>query len=120
MSDTSRYLDYLRRQAKKLHREVSAGDPTAVERAMAVFRDLRQCAPEKLPSRFGLQRAQHVIAMESGFGPWSDLVKADEMLLALVAARIRAGFRAYLYSTVADDGCDWDPDLDYISEIDNA
>ena len=60
-------LDSLRKQAKKLAREIAAGDAVAIARARA-----------QLPqAELSLSRrhAQFVLAREYGFQGWQDLVK---------------------------------------------
>jgi hypothetical protein len=59
-------LESLRKQAKKLAREIGAGDSAAIERARA------QQPNVALP--FTQRKAQLVIAREYGFAGWKDLV----------------------------------------------
>jgi len=60
-------LDSLRKQAKKLARDIAAGDAKAIARARAQLRDAR------LP--LSQRDAQLVLAREYGFPGWKDLVK---------------------------------------------
>jgi hypothetical protein len=66
-------LDSLRKQAKKLARDIAAGDPKAIARARA------QLPHAGLPL---LQRdAQLVLAREYGFPGWKGLVKEVQQRL---------------------------------------
>ncbi len=60
-------LESLRKQAKKLAREIAAGDAVAIARARA------QAPQAELP--LSQRDAQHVLAREYGFAGWQDLVK---------------------------------------------
>src|SRR5215467_14351243 len=60
-------LDSLRKQAKKLARDIVAGDPDAVARARA------QLPHAELP--LSQRDAQLVLAREYGFPGWKDLLK---------------------------------------------
>src|SRR4029453_16567250 len=60
-------LDSLRKQAKKLARDIAAGDAAAIARARA------QLPQAELP--LSMRDAQLVLAREYGFPGWQDLVK---------------------------------------------
>src|SRR3954465_5074466 len=61
------FLEYLRKQAKKLAREIADGDAAAIARARA------QLPQAEL--RLSQRDAQLVLAREYGFAGWKDLVK---------------------------------------------
>jgi len=58
----------MRSDAKKLLRAVEAGDDAALARLAAVMRDPKAC----------LGHCQHVVAVESGFKDWAELVRSAE------------------------------------------
>src|SRR5262249_25655994 len=66
-------LESLRKQAKKLSRDIVAGDADAIARARA------QLPKTKLP--LSQRDAQLVLAREYGFPGWKDLVKEVEQRL---------------------------------------
>src|SRR6188508_2519279 len=66
-------LESLRKQAKKLARDIAAGDAAAIERARA------QLPEAKLP--LSHRDAQLVLAREYGFPGWNDLLKEVKHLL---------------------------------------
>src|SRR5215469_9489351 len=66
-------LDSLRKQAKKLARDIVAGDPAAIARARA------QSPQAELP--LSQRDAQLVLAREYGFPGWKDLLKEVELRL---------------------------------------
>jgi hypothetical protein len=66
-------LESLRKQAKKLARDIAAGDPAAVARARAQLPQARLPLPQR--------DAQMVVAREYGFAGWKDLVKEVEQRL---------------------------------------
>src|SRR5262249_3579565 len=70
-------LDSLRKQAKKLARDITAGDANAIARARA------QLPEARLP--LSQRDAQLVLAREYGFPGWKDLLKE-------VAQRLDRGF----------------------------
>jgi hypothetical protein len=61
-------LEHCRKDAKRLLRDVGAGDPDALERA-------RQVLGERVSQRFVLSDAQHVVANERGRRSWGALVR---------------------------------------------
>lgn len=67
-------IDYFKKQAKQLLRQVEAGDSPGFTRASAVLKDLTD---------FSLMKAQHVIAVEYGFSKWQELGQATEIQLRL-------------------------------------
>lgn len=68
-------IDYFKKRAKKLLDAAQANDGEALERVRAVLHD---------PSGVTLMRAQHVVAVEAGFGQWTDLINASDVELRLV------------------------------------
>lgn len=61
-------LEHCRKDAKRLLRDVSAGDAAALERARAVL-------GERAQQRFVLSDAQHVVARERGYRSWPALTR---------------------------------------------
>src|SRR5689334_2705897 len=59
-------LDSLRKQAKKLARDIAAGDAAAIARAQAHL--------PRVDASFTQRNAQLVVAREYGFDGWQDLV----------------------------------------------
>jgi hypothetical protein len=88
-------LDQLRRQARDLHRDASAGDPYAIDR-------IRQHLPLRPGAAVTLSAAQLVIAREYGQASWPALVaEVDagrsslfERLTDVVAGSVRGHFDA--------------------------
>lgn len=68
-------LPYFAKRAKTLLSSFTAGFEPAIERARAVLTTVDD---------FGLMKAQHVVAVESGFTRWNELIKADDIELRLV------------------------------------
>ena len=66
-------LDSLRKQAKKLARDIAAGDAGAIARARA------ELPKAELP--LSQRDAQLVLAREYGFAGWQDLVKEVKLRL---------------------------------------
>lgn len=64
-------LEYVRKEAKSLLRQIQAGDQHALERAEARHKQIRATAPARLE----LAHAQLVIAREYGFASWPRLVR---------------------------------------------
>jgi len=75
---TSTQIEYFKREAKKLFKQVTADNPEAKERVLKVLKD---------PSDISLMRVQHVIAVESGFLKWEDLIRASELELRRAVTR---------------------------------
>jgi hypothetical protein len=70
-------LEYLRKQAKDLHRAVAAGDSGAIERIRRHLPRAGSLAPEELnQAGVSLQEAQHALASEYGFRRWVELLAA--------------------------------------------
>ncbi len=59
-------LEHCRKDAKRLLRDVRAGDAGAMARA-------REVLGARVQQRFGLTDAQHVVATERGYGSWPTL-----------------------------------------------
>lgn len=68
-------IEYFKKKAKKLFRQVRAGDPEALARVQRVLKD---------PTAVSLMRIQHVIAVEYGFSKWEDLIKGSVELEAVI------------------------------------
>lgn len=68
-------IEYFKKQAKKLVADAHASSETARARVAAVYGD---------GADVGLMRAQHVVAVESGFRDWNALLKASAIELRLV------------------------------------
>lgn len=68
-------IDHLKKQAKHLVADALTGSETACARVAAVYGD---------GADVGLMRAQHVVAVESGFRDWNALLKASAIDLRLV------------------------------------
>jgi len=66
---------YFKKQAKSLLDHFTQRSQPAIQRASAALSSLDD---------FGLMKAQHVIAVESGFARWNDLIAADDVELRLV------------------------------------
>lgn len=63
-------LEFDRKEAKALHRQLRAGDPEALARARAQHPSLTAT-----PADIKLADAQHVIAREYGFSSWPRMVQ---------------------------------------------
>lgn len=81
MTNSSTPIEYFKKEAKKLFRQVEANDAEALARVQRVLKDL---------VGISLMRAQHVIAVESGFSKWEDLIKTSAVELQSVIARKEA------------------------------
>lgn len=68
MTNPSTPIEYFKKEAKKLFRQVQANDAGALARARQVLKD---------PEDISLMRIQHVVAVEYGFSKWEDLMKAS-------------------------------------------
>ncbi len=78
MTTTSTRIEYFRKEAKKLFKQVLANDPEAKERVLNVLKNAGDIT---------LMRVQHAIAVESGFPKWEDLIKASELELRRAVTR---------------------------------
>lgn len=67
-------IPYFKRQAKNLHKDYKARAPYINDLFLDFFLD---------KDDFCLMKAQHIIALMSGFGKWADLQKASEIELEL-------------------------------------
>ncbi|MFH1570950.1 MAG: FliG C-terminal domain-containing protein [Gemmatimonadota bacterium] len=68
-------LDNLRKQAKRLHRQLRDGDPAAVARGRRGLPRLSETPDAEVPlARVTLQEVQHVVAVEYGFAHWKELL----------------------------------------------
>ncbi|HEX9366414.1 MAG TPA: hypothetical protein VF921_07295 [Vicinamibacterales bacterium] len=73
MSQLSLPIDYFKKTAKLLWKHVAGGDRLACQRARAVFNALAKTPDPQISAAFTLMRAQHVVAIEYGFGKWEEL-----------------------------------------------
>ncbi|MBL7672045.1 MAG: hypothetical protein JNM39_16275 [Bdellovibrionaceae bacterium] len=80
MTNTSTPIEYFKKEAKKLFRQVEAGEAEALDRVKRVLKDSEDVS---------LMRVQHVIAVESGYPKWENLVKASTVELQAVISRKR-------------------------------
>ena len=89
MTDLSFPIEYLKKSAKALTKQVAAGDTEACKRARTVFADLAEKPDAEVDAGFGLMRAQHVIAVEHGFTKWKELAEGSpvELHLAITMAK---------------------------------
>ena len=68
-------LENLRKQAKRLHRQLKAGEAKAVARVRRGLPRLSQVPEAEIPeSSVTLQEAQHVLAVEYGCAHWKELL----------------------------------------------
>jgi len=67
-------LEHLRKQAKRLLRDIRQGKPAAVEQ-------LRGLAPVAAPGRLKLADTQHAVAREYGFDSWPKMKEHVESLV---------------------------------------
>lgn len=72
MTNSSTQIEYLKKEAKRLLRQVEAGELEAVDRVKRILKDFEDIS---------LMRIQHVIAVESGFLKWENLIKASAVEL---------------------------------------
>jgi catechol 2,3-dioxygenase-like lactoylglutathione lyase family enzyme len=67
---TTSLIERFKKQSKALVKAVKAGDPEAIARVQAIRHEG--------VVRFGLMKAQHVVAREAGFKSWEELIHASE------------------------------------------
>lgn len=78
MTTTSTRINYFKTEAKRLFRQIESGDSAALDRVQRVLKD---------SENISLMRVQHVIAAESGFLKWEDLIRASEAELHMAVTR---------------------------------
>lgn len=78
MTNTSTPIEYFRKEAKKLFHQVKAGEAAALGRVRRVLKDSEDVS---------LMRVQHVIAVESGYPKWENLIKASPVELQALISR---------------------------------
>lgn len=80
MTTLSTPIDYFKKEAKKLFRQVQANDAEALARVQRVLKDTTDVS---------LMRVQHVVAIDYGFPKWEDLIRANpvELHLAITMAK---------------------------------
>lgn len=81
MTTLSTPIEYFKKEAKKLFRQVQANDAEAITRVQRVLND---------PTNVSLMRVQHVVAIEYGFQKWEDLIGANpvELHLAITMEKV--------------------------------
>jgi hypothetical protein len=84
MTNLSTPIEYFKKEAKKIFRQVQANDAEGLARVQRVLND---------PTDISLMRIQHVVAVECGFSKWDDLIKASTVVLQAAIAR-RASHRS--------------------------
>lgn len=80
MTNQATAIEFFKKQSKILLKKVEARDPQVIARVNEVIRDT---------SDFSLMKAQHVVAVESGFTKWEDLIRAStiEIRLAITMSK---------------------------------
>jgi hypothetical protein len=84
MIDLSLPVDFFKKRAKEFLAQVKAGDPDAIRRVRRVFKDAVEKQNDALAVDFGLQRAQHVVAVEHGYLSWEALTSGSAIEARLV------------------------------------
>lgn len=84
MTDSSAQIEYFRKEAKKLFKQVKAGDKQATERVSQVLKE---------SGEISLMRIQHVVAVENGFLKWENLINSSEgeLLRAIIRKKNSTG-----------------------------
>lgn len=82
MTKLSTPIEYFKKEAKRLFRQVQASDAEALARVQRVLKD---------PTDISLMRIQHVVAVEHGFSKWEDLIKASAVELQSAISMKKAG-----------------------------
>lgn len=84
MTTPSTQIEYFKKAAKILFKQAQADNAEAKERMSKVLKDTNDIT---------LMKVQHVIAVESGFLKWEDLIKATEFDLrkAIIRNKNRTG-----------------------------
>ena len=83
MSAPKSHLRQLRNEAKRLLSSCQSGDTDAVGRLRRYAGRLQRLADPEVSSAVVLRDAQHVVARESGFPTWEELIAACEDLLGV-------------------------------------
>lgn len=78
MTNSSTPIDYFKKEAKKNFRQVEANDAEALARVQRVLKE---------PTEISLMRIQHVIAVESGFSKWEELIGTSAVELQSVITK---------------------------------
>lgn len=78
MTNSSTQIEYFRKEAKKLFKQVKANDAEAKERVSQLLKD---------SDEISLMRIQHIVAVENGFLKWENLINASEVELRMAIAR---------------------------------
>jgi hypothetical protein len=80
MTNLSTPVEYFKKEAKKLFRQVQANDADALARVQRVLND---------PTEISLMRIQHVVAIEYGFSKWEDLIMTSAVELQSAITRTK-------------------------------
>lgn len=80
MTSKSTPIEYFKKAAKRLLRQVEAGEAEALARAKRVLKESEEIS---------LMRAQHVVAVESGFPKWENLIQASADDLQAAISRLK-------------------------------
>ena len=78
MTNSSTPIEYFKKEAKKLFRQVEANDAEALARVQRVLKDR---------GGISLMRIQHVIAVEFGFSKWEELIGTSAIELQSVITK---------------------------------
>lgn len=78
MTNSSTPIEYFKKESKKLFRQFQANDAEALARVQRVLTDL---------TAISLMRIQHVIAVESGFTKWEELIETSAVELQSLIAK---------------------------------
>lgn len=85
MTNTSTQIEYFKKEAKRLFKEVQANEAEALARVQRVLKDSEDIS---------LMRIQHVIAVEYGFSQWTELTKtpANELQSAIAKSKTNRSY----------------------------
>lgn len=78
MTDSSTQLEFFKKEAKKLFKQIKSNNTEAIERVSSVLKDSESMS---------LMRIQHVVAVEYGFLKWENLINASEVELRMAITR---------------------------------
>lgn len=81
MTNLSTPIEYFKKEAKKLFRQVQGNDAEALARVQRVLKD---------NTDISLMRVQHVVAVDYGFSKWEDLIRASAVELQSAISKKRA------------------------------
>ena len=84
MTNLSTPIEYFKKEAKKLFRQVQENDAEALARVRRVLQD---------SDDISLMRVQHVVAIEHGFSKWEELIKTSALELQSAISKKKGGGR---------------------------